>query len=447
MMLGAIVRDLGARGDAEALIDAGGAHSYATLAERMAAWDGELAAAHVPAGAVISIEGDFGIDTVAAVLAAAERRGILVPLSRDSAPHIAEFLATAEVEWRIDAVRHRIERTAVSRSHPLYATLDVRGVPGLVLFSSGSTGRHKAVVHDLRTLAAKFEVRRSQYRTLVFLQPDHIGGVNTLFYTLSNGGTAIVPMERSPEAVCRTIAAHRVELLPTTPTFLNLLLIAYDPERHDLSSLKLITYGTEPMQASTLRRLREGLPAVPLQQTYGLTELGILRSRSRPDGSLWVKVGGEGFDVTVVDQRLFIKADSAMLGYLNAPSPFTADGYFDTGDAVEVDGEWVRILGRTGELINVGGNKVYPAEVEDVLLQIPNVDDAAVMGEPHPLMGQIVVAHVKLHEPEPLADLKARIRLFCLERLPPYKIPSRIVVTDEPLHGARFKKQRRPATV
>ena len=111
-------------------------------------------------------------------------------------------------------------------------------------------------------------------------------------------------------------------------------------------------------------------PTSKLLQTYGLTELGILRSQSREPDSLWVRVGGEGFETKIVDGRLWIRAESAMLGYLNAPSPFDADGFFDTGDLVEVDGEWIRILGRESEIINVGGSKVYPAEVESVLLEL-----------------------------------------------------------------------------
>ena len=79
-----------------------------------------------------------------------------------------------------------------------------------------------------------------------------------------------------------------------------------------------------------------------------------------------------------------------MLGYLNAPSPFDADGWFNTQDAVEQDGEWLRFLGRTSDLINVGGQKVYPAEVESVLLELENVLDVTVRGEPNPIIGQIV---------------------------------------------------------
>src|SRR6185503_3831066 len=121
----------------------------------------------------------------------------------------------------------------------------------------------------------------------------------------------------------------------------------------DLSSLRVVTYGTEPMPAATLEQATKALPNVRFQQTYGMTELGILRSQSRESNSLWVRVGGEGFECKVVDGRLWVRAKSAMLGYLNAPSPFDADGFLDTGDEVLVEGEWLRILGRGGEIINV----------------------------------------------------------------------------------------------
>src|SRR5947208_15436491 len=114
------------------------------------------------------------------------------------------------------------------------------------------------------------------------------------------------------------------------------------------------------MPASTLTGLRKVFLHVEVRQTYGLIELGVLRAKSQSSDSLWVKVGGEGYDLRVVDGILHIKADSAMLGYLNAPSPFSEDGYFITGDRVELDGEYMRFLGRESELINVGGQKVFP---------------------------------------------------------------------------------------
>jgi acyl-CoA synthetase (AMP-forming)/AMP-acid ligase II len=139
-----------------------------------------------------------------------------------------------------------------------------------------------------------------------------------------------------------------------------------------------------------------------------------------------------------------VKAESAMLGYLNAPSPFDDEGYFDTGDKVEVDGEWLRILGRESEIINVGGSKVYPAEVEDALLQIEGVTDAAVHGEPHPITGQIVAATVVLDREESLPAFKLRMRLALKDKVPSFKIPAKVVISTEPVHSARFKRMRKP---
>src|SRR4030095_13708529 len=123
----------------------------------------------------------------------------------------------------------------------------------------------------------------------------------------------------------------------------------------------------EPMTDSTLARLRQVFPTVELKQTYGLSELGIMRTKSRGSDSPFMQVGGEGYETRIVDGILWIRADSAMLGYLNAPSPFDANGWFNTGDEVEVCGEYLRVLGRRCEMINVGGEKVFPAEGEGIL--------------------------------------------------------------------------------
>jgi acyl-CoA synthetase (AMP-forming)/AMP-acid ligase II len=311
-----------------------------------------------------------------------------------------------------------------------------------VLFSSGSTGKSKAAVHDFVPMLEKYQVPRHRLRTITFLLFDHIGGVNTLLYNLSNTGCVITVSDRKPETVCQVIQDFKVELLPTSPTFLNLLLVSKAYESYDLSSLTTVTYGTEVMPASTLRRFHNLFPKVRLLQTYGLSEVGILRSKSRSSDSLWVKVGGEGFDTRVVDGMLEIKARSAMLGYLNAPSPFTDDGWFKTGDAVEVDGDYIRILGRKSELINVGGEKVYPAEVESVIQQMDGVEDVAVRGESHPMTGQIVAARIKITTGESLAEFRKRMNVFCKESLSRFMVPQRVELVDESMHGERFKKMR-----
>ncbi len=155
-----------------------------------------------------------------------------------------------------------------------------------------------------------------------------------------------------------------------------------------------------------------------------------------------MKVGGEGFETRVVDGILQIKARSAMLGYLNAPSPFTEDGWFNTSDAVEVDGEYIRILGRISEIINVGGEKVYPAEVESVIQGMDNVAAVTVHGERNPITGQIVCARVTPLGPEDPRALAARVKGFCRERLQPFKVPVRVRIIDDRQYSDRFKKTR-----
>jgi acyl-CoA synthetase (AMP-forming)/AMP-acid ligase II len=135
-----------------------------------------------------------------------------------------------------------------------------------------------------------------------------------------------------------------------------------------------------------------------------------------------------------------------MLGYLNAASPFTDDGWLITGDAVEVDGDYIRILGRSTEIINVGGEKVYPAEVESVLQERDDVAEVTVYGERNAITGQMVCARVL-----PSIDLSgdaasafiADLKRYARARLKPYQVPVRIQLSSDAQHSARFKRMRR----
>ena len=253
---------------------------------------------HTPAGTITIVAGGFDPSTLRRLFFYIEQRAIVVPAI------------------------HRTPADARLRgAHPYYDTLRERNHAGLVLFTSGSSGTPKAAVHDLDLLLKKFETRRPAKRTLAFMSFDHWGGLNTMFHTLSNGGTLVVPKSRKPVDVCAAIEKHGVEVLPVTPSFLNLLLASGAYHDYDLSSLETISYGTEPMPDTTRQRLTDLFPHITLHQTYGLIELGVLRSQSKTSDSPWVKIGGEGYEVRVVDGLLEIKAESAMLGYLNAPSP------------------------------------------------------------------------------------------------------------------------------
>ena len=419
--------------------------SYEWLGRAVQFWKQKLDAVEVRPQTVCALESDFSPNSIALFLALADCGAVIVPLTHATSVSREELLKIAEVELvlKLDADdRWSWRKTGASATHELYGTLRTRAHPGLVLFSSGSTGKSKAAVHDLVPLLKKFETRRQGWRTISFLLYDHIGGLNTMLHTLSNGGCLVTVQDRSPDAVLAAIERHKVELLPASPTFLNLVLISEAWRNRDLSSLRLVTYGTEPMPESTLRRFRELFPQVRLQQTYGLSELGILRSKSQSSDSLWVKIGGDGFEWRTVEGILQIRAASAMLGYLNAASPFTADGWFDTRDRVEQNGEYLRILGRESEIINVGGEKVYPNEVESVIQEVENVADVVVYREPNPITGNIVCARVTTVRPEAQFTVALRVKKHCAERLQRFKVPARVVLAEGPQHNARFKRVR-----
>lgn len=419
--------------------------TYKNLRESIEMWSDKLEAQGVQSGSVIGLEGDYSLNVCALLLELIQRKTIIVPLTEAVGANREDFLKTAEVQliFTFDAEDNwKIEDRKIKATNSLTQKLLEMAEPGLVLFSSGSTGKNKAALHNLSRLLDKFKKLRHRLCTINFLLFDHIGGINTLLYTLSNGGTVVTTRDRDPDKICRLIEKYEVELLPATPTFLNLLLISDAYKNYDLASLKMITYGTETMPESLLKRLNTTFPNVQFLQTYGLSELGILRSKSKESNSLWVKVGGEGFETKVVDGVLWIRAHSAMMGYLNAPNPFDEDGWMNTEDRVEVKGDYIKILGRETDIINVGGQKVYPAEVESVLMQMENVVDANVRGERNPITGNIVVAKLTLENQEEMSNLKKRVRKFCREKLESFKVPVKIEVAENFQYTDRFKKVR-----
>ena len=419
--------------------------SYSWLLDNVESWNSKLSENNVSPGQVVLLEGDFSPNCAALLLSLIARNAIIIPLSAAAKSDRDKFIGIGQAEFIVNVDdRDSVEVEGINKTatHALYENLRQNNHPGLVLFSSGSTGESKAAVHDFHSLLQKYMTKRHKLRTVAFLLFDHIGGIDTFFYSLSNGSCVITLTERSPDNVCAVIERHKAEVLPVSPTFLNLLILSEAYKRYDLSSLKYITYGTEVMPNATLKKCAEIFPDTIILQKYGTTEVGTLRSKSQNSQSTWVKIGGEGYQTRIVDGILHIKARSAMLGYLNAPSPFTEDGWFNTGDAVEVDGEYIKILGRKSEIINVGGEKVFPTEVENVIQQMDNIAEVVVYGEKNPVVGNIVCAKVTPLRAEDPKALAARLKKFCRERLQSFKVPIKVEIVGHKQYSSRYKKIR-----
>ena len=199
-----LIQRLREQGETPALIWQNASWSHASLAGAVEQQMARLAHEGVAPGTVLAIRGDYSPGVVALLLAAIVRRNIIVPIASSAAARQDRMLEVAQAglladfhdddSWDLVTCGH-------SARHPLLRRLADSQEAGLILFSSGSTGESKASVLSFDRLLDKFRTKRTGFRTLVFLLLDHIGGINTLFHALCNGGTIVTAADRGPEAL------------------------------------------------------------------------------------------------------------------------------------------------------------------------------------------------------------------------------------------------------
>ena len=304
-----------------------------------------------------------------------------------------------------------------------------KGDTGIILFSSGTTGKPKVMIQNLTKIISSIKIPRRQksLRFIILLMFDHIGGINTLFNCLINGSPFIIPEDRSPSLVISLINKHQVNILPTTPTFLNLLMIDESFDSSKLKSLKLITYGTERMSEVILNKLSLNLPKVKLLQTFGTSETGILKTQSKSSNSLFFKIVDDEKEYKIVGDELYLRSKTQVKGYVNHNNDnFLNDGWYATGDLVETDEDgYIKIIGRKNKIINVGGLKVLPKEIEDVINSVNGVDDSTVFSEQNNIVGNIVCVKI-FTQLENTKELKLQIKSVCRKNLDKYKVPVKL---------------------
>lgn len=393
---------------------------------------------------VVAILGDYSFYNLALFFALYENKNIIVPITSNIKKVQDDFIEESFCQTIIktDEKNLLIQDLKNASSHNMIDNLIEKNSSGLILFSSGSTGKPKAMIHNLDTLIDSFKDKKEKsMNMLVFLMFDHIGGLNTVFNALCMGACLIIPKIKDAKTICELIEKYKIMVLPSSPTFLNLILISQEYKNYDLSSLRMITYGTETMPQSLLLKLKEVFPKVKFLQTFGTSETGISTTSSKSSNSLFMKLEDINDEYKIVENELWLRSKTQVLGYLNASmDSFTSDGWFKTGDLVEVDGEYIKIIGRAKEVINVGGQKVLPAEVESIILEMEEISDCMVYSEPNVITGQTVVCDVVLNQE--VENIKKRVRVFCKDKLDAYKIPTKVNVVDKTNFSDRFKKIR-----
>ncbi|MGH9092910.1 MAG: FadD3 family acyl-CoA ligase, partial [Acidimicrobiales bacterium] len=328
-----------------------------------------------------------------------------------------------------------------------------------VLFTSGTTGAPKGVVQTHgRTLGVATDWvamtgLAAGDRYLMVNPYFHMFGLKAgILASVAAGATMLPEPVFDAGRVLRRVAATRVTVLPGPPTLYQSLLDHPERSSHDLASLRVAVTGAADIPVALVRRVREELPFSLVVTGYGLTEAGTATATSPddPPETVATTVGRPrpGFQVRVVDGQdrdvpagepgeILLRGGSVMSHYLDDPEAtaraFATGGWLRTGDLGTLDGAGLlRVVGRSKDMLIVGGFNVYPAEVEQHLLEHPEVRRAAVVGVPDRRLGEVGVAFVVL-APGAAAtgeDLVAWAR----ERMANYKAPrSAVVVDDLPL--------------
>jgi acyl-coenzyme A synthetase/AMP-(fatty) acid ligase len=399
--------------------------SYAEVAARSQALAGGLAAAGVGRFGV----GELGqLDTIVALIAAA---------AVGVEPCVYPRCDLANTELLATEFGHTVVFGATAK------LADFVGDPGalpaptsdpVLILTSGTTGRPKGTRHQWTRLlsAAHPERRVAPRRWLLAYNLNQYAGIQVLLHVLGSADTLVLPESPQPRHGVAAMRTHGVTHVSATPTFWRFALHLLDRPDEPLPALEQITLGGEAVGDALLAGLRRLFPRAQISQVYASSEFG--SSVSVTDGraglplSVLDRPDDAAVQFRVIDGELHARSAIGMRGYYSDED--RDSGWHPTGDLVEVDGDRIRFVGRTTDVINVGGVKVHPLPIETVVATVPGVIAAAVFGHPNPVTGSIVAVDVMAADGVDADQLKAAIR-EATATLPPAQRPRRIRVVDQ----------------
>ncbi len=320
----------------------------------------------------------------------------------------------------------------------------------VVMYTSGTTGKPKGVMLTHQNIAATAEIwsasmnMSSKDKMFICTPLFHCAGLHVfampMFY---QGGTVVIEEVFSPTKTLAQIAATEATIFFGVPSMYTIILNTPGFKEHSLNHLRLLCYGAAPMPYELVKQVKEAFPNVKVQNLYGQTE-NSPAATSLLDMDALTKIGSVGkplaqTEVCVVDSEgksvpagevgeICVKGPQVMKGYLRNPEETARtirDGWLYSGDLGRFDNEgYLYIVDRKKDMIIRGGENIYPIEVEEVLYQMPEVLEAAVVGLPHEVYGEVPKAFVVLKEDKSLDENS--ILSYCQTRLAKYKVPYEI---------------------
>lgn len=351
--------------------------------------------------------------TLADLAAFALEKTVVIPMDY-TRPRDPRILALVDEDFTVGGKKNELPEKDEGIEE-----LKQAGRAGLVLSSSGTTGAAKWVLHDFDTLFGKYLKLQHPHTVPLVYQMDNISGIEVAISIASAGGTLIDVGDTSPQQLSKSLQDFGVQpdLLSMTPSYLKLLMLNNIPEVYN--NVQHINLGGERLLKEDLMLFQEAFPKARIHSFYGTTETSSIKTSTK-EGSNWIKWGKEGVDFKIVEGELWLATGPYQMRRQLFKQQLHGDWYA-TGDAVLPRGDgYYEVVGRKDAIFNVGGKKVDPITVEEVLLSFGELKACKVLAEPNALLGNMVVAKLIAEKGK---QLEPDLRKWCAQRLPEHAQP------------------------
>jgi acyl-CoA synthetase (AMP-forming)/AMP-acid ligase II len=409
--------------------------TYADALDRAEAWAGGLRAHNAARFAIqLADPADTVVLLCAASAVGAEPCTYSADLDADAIAETAkEFDHALLVSDRVAAV-DGVTVVEPDRLRGPAAGSDADAATATVLIlTTGTTGRPKGARHLWSRLLPKpGRLRPDTARWLLAYNLNQFAGIQVVLQALASHATLVIPVSNQPREALAAMREHRVTHASGTPTFWRFVCTALDRESAGELALEQITLGGEAVPEAVLDRLAELFPAARVSQVYASTEFGSTVSVRDGRHGLPLSVLDRGDDADVqfriIDGELYARSRVGMVGYHGQQD--VDDDWRPTGDLVEVRDDRIEFVGRTSEVINVGGVKVHPLPIEALVSAVDGVEMAHVYGRANALTGQLVVVDVVAAPGLDHGALETAIRTAC-SSLPRAAQPRRVSFVEQ----------------